>query len=33
MKELEAAVPIDDTRELVEFYRRHDEIELWVPIH
>jgi hypothetical protein len=32
MAELEAMVPVDDTRPLVEFYRRHDQIELWVPI-
>jgi hypothetical protein len=32
MAELEAMLPVDDTRPLVEFYRRHDQIELWVPI-
>jgi hypothetical protein len=32
MTELEAAAAIDPDRALVEFYRRHDEIELWVPI-
>lgn len=32
MAELEAAMPRDDTRPLVEFYRRRDEIELWLPI-
>jgi hypothetical protein len=32
MKELEAAADLDPDRPLVEFYQRHDEIELWVPI-
>lgn len=32
MEELKAAGPRDETRPLVEFYRRRDEIELWVPI-
>src|SRR5215475_4866766 len=32
MQELEAAVDVDADRPLVEFYRRHDQIELWVPI-
>jgi hypothetical protein len=32
MAELEAAVPVDDSRPLVEFYRRYDAIELWVPV-
>ena len=32
MAELEASVQVDDTRPLVEFYRRHDEIDLWVPV-
>ncbi|HEY7048493.1 MAG TPA: GyrI-like domain-containing protein [Jatrophihabitantaceae bacterium] len=32
MKELESAANVDPDRPLVEFYRRHDEIELWVPI-
>jgi len=26
------AVPADPGRPLVEYYRRHDEIELWVPV-
>ena len=30
--ELMAAGPVDADRPLVEFYKRHDEIELWVPI-
>jgi hypothetical protein len=32
MSELKAVAAADDTRPLVEFYRRHDQIELWVPI-
>lgn len=32
MAELEGAGPIDDSRPLVEFYRRYDAIELWVPV-
>ncbi len=32
MKELRSLGPTDEDRPLVEFYRRHDEIELWVPI-
>ncbi len=28
----EAAAPADPTRPLVEYYRRHDVIELWVPV-
>jgi hypothetical protein len=32
MKELQAMVQMDPTRPLVEFYRRHDQVELWVPI-
>jgi hypothetical protein len=32
MTELKAAAELDETRELVEFYRRHDRIELWVPV-
>ena len=32
MSELKAAARLDETRELVEFYRRHDQIELWVPV-
>ncbi|MFD8924396.1 hypothetical protein [Streptomyces mirabilis] len=30
--ELQATLPADDTRPLIEFYRRHDQIELWLPI-
>jgi hypothetical protein len=31
--ELEAAAgDVDRTRPLVEFYKRHDEIELWLPL-
>ena len=26
------AAPVDPDRPLVEYYRRHEEIELWVPI-
>jgi len=33
MQTLEAlAAPADPGRPLVEYYRRHDEIELWVPV-
>lgn len=32
LEELEAAGAVDRSRPLVEFYRRHDEIELWVPV-
>ena len=32
MSELEAATTVDDTRPLVEYYRRRDVIELWVPV-
>lgn len=32
MTELKAAARLDETRELVEFYRRYDQIELWVPV-
>lgn len=32
MTELEQASTVDDSRPFVEFYRRHAEIELWVPI-
>lgn len=32
MAELLAAQPRDHTRPLIEFYRRHDHIELWLPI-
>jgi hypothetical protein len=30
--ELESAGNVDRTRPLVEFYKRHDEIELWLPV-
>ena len=30
--ELEAAGATDQSRPLIEFYKRHDEIELWVPV-
>jgi hypothetical protein len=29
----ELAAPADPARPLVEYYRRHDVIELWVPVH
>ncbi|HEX3794729.1 MAG TPA: GyrI-like domain-containing protein [Acidimicrobiales bacterium] len=32
MEELKALVAVDPSRPLVEFYRRHNQIELWVPI-
>jgi hypothetical protein len=32
MAELEAVCPRDPDRPLIEFYRRHDHIELWVPV-
>jgi hypothetical protein len=32
VEELESTGPVDDTRPVVEFYKRSDEIELWVPI-
>jgi hypothetical protein len=32
MQELRATVEVDASRSLVEFYRRHDQIELWIPI-
>ena len=32
MHELQAMVEVDASRPLVEFYRRHDQVELWVPI-
>ena len=32
MAELRAMAPADDARPLVEFYRRRDQVELWVPI-
>ncbi len=32
MSELRALGPVDTSRPLVEYYRRHNEVELWVPI-
>jgi hypothetical protein len=32
VEELESAGRVDETRPVVEFYKRSDEIELWVPI-
>jgi hypothetical protein len=32
MDELRTMVQFDTARPLVEFYRRHDQVELWVPI-
>lgn len=32
MAELETYRPRDPVRPLIEFYRRHDQIELWVPV-
>ncbi len=32
MAELQAAMPREDGRPHVEFYRRRDQIELWLPI-
>lgn len=32
MAELVATMPADPTRPLVEFYRRRDQIDLWLPI-
>ncbi|MFD9700764.1 hypothetical protein [Lentzea sp. NPDC059081] len=32
MEELKASAPWDSSRPLVEFYRRHTVIELWVPV-
>ena len=32
MTELEVAGRRDPDRPLVEFYRRHDQIELWLPL-
>lgn len=32
MAELQAMAPADGLRPLVEFYRRHNRIELWLPI-
>ncbi len=31
-RELESLGPVDRTRPVVEFYKRSDEIELWVPV-
>jgi hypothetical protein len=28
----QSMIQTDSTRPLVEFYRRHDEVELWVPV-
>lgn len=32
MQELESLATVDTERYLVEFYRRYNEIELWVPV-
>jgi hypothetical protein len=32
MTELRRAMPPEPARPLVEFYRRHDHVELWLPI-
>jgi hypothetical protein len=32
MAELQGDAAADDARPLVEFYRRHDRVELWLPI-
>jgi hypothetical protein len=32
VEELESAGSLDRTRPVVEFYKRRDEIELWVPV-
>jgi hypothetical protein len=32
VEELVAAGPVDPARPVVEFYKRRDEIELWVPV-
>jgi hypothetical protein len=32
MQELKTLMPADGTRPLVEFYRRHNEVRLWMPI-
>jgi predicted transcriptional regulator YdeE len=32
MTELRAMAVVDPTRPLVEYYRRHNQVELWVPI-
>ena len=31
-KELQSVGPADRTRPLIEFYKRRDEIELWLPV-
>ena len=31
-RELRAAGSVDGTRPLIEFYKRRDEIELWLPV-
>jgi hypothetical protein len=32
MAELEAAASRDTSRPLVEYYRRHGQVDLWVPV-
>jgi hypothetical protein len=32
MMQLAQSAVVDESRPLVEYYRRHTEIELWVPI-
>ena len=32
MTQLAQSADVDDSRPLVEYYRRHTEIELWVPV-
>jgi hypothetical protein len=32
MTELKSIAPLDETRPLIEFYRRHDQIDLLVPV-
>ena len=31
VQELESQVQVDLTRQVIEFYRRHDQVELWIP--
>ena len=31
-EELEALGAVDRSRPLIEFYRRHDQVELWLPV-
>jgi hypothetical protein len=31
VRELESHVEVDPDRPVVEFYRRHDQVELWIP--